>query len=140
MLKPENFNVLLETNLNLTIQLREKDLVIQAKDRKIQHLNFLLEQRVEATKKAYNPAQIAEMCRKCYEVFLDSELTPPGLGYTETDFLVAFEQKWHFKSAHLPQRLRDLVKDGYLWRDNRSKDVVFRLKLVDDKAKVWGAK
>jgi len=118
---------LIEANAILAKQL-------EAKEKRIRYLEFILEQRYQATKKKYNPEKIAAMCRRCYEVFLDA---PAGTGFTETEFLDAFFRKWQFKSAHLPQRLRDLVKPPYslLWRAKDDEgNVRFYLKLEEAEA------
>jgi hypothetical protein len=118
-------STLVEANAMLVKQL-------EAKDKRIRYLEFILEQRYQATVKKYDPEKIAEMCRRCYEVFLDA---PAGTGYTTTEFLTAFKNKWRFQSAHLPQRLRDLVKQQKLWRAKDDKgNVRFYLKLEEVEA------
>jgi hypothetical protein len=113
---------LIEANAALTRQL-------EAKQKRIDFLEFVLQQRAQETQKSFNPAAMGVMCQKCYTVFLEHS----GVGYTYEEFNDAFKDRWQFESAHLPQRLRDLRQMNLIWSTDHdgSTPVTFYLKLKE---------
>ena len=110
---------LIEANAILTRQL-------EAKSKRIEYLEYVLEQKSRMTKTDFNPQAMERMKRLCYEVLLAN----PGRGYTYAEFEDAFENQQGFRSANTGQRLRDLYADGLAWRDGTP--VKYYLKLKED--------
>jgi hypothetical protein len=98
---------------------------LEAKQKRIDHLEFILEQRVRATKNEFNPDSINAMCQKVYAVFQAN----PGIGFTYDEFPVAFKDYHGWANEHLPQRIRDLRQAGLVWSDEESTPKRFYLKL-----------
>jgi hypothetical protein len=85
---------------------------LNAKQRRIEHLEMVLQQRQIETKRAFDPDKINEMIEKVYLLWLEA---PPGTGFTYEEAQEEFFQKWRFRSSCVPQRMRDLRQQGRLW-------------------------
>lgn len=112
----------IETNAYLVRQL-------EAKEKRIQHLEFVLEQRVRETKRMYDPKHIDEMKDKVYRLFLAC----PALGFTYEEAEQEFQTAYGFRSANVGQRMRDLRQEGKLWSSDEEGKVKFYLKLAETK-------
>jgi hypothetical protein len=114
----------IETNAYLVRQL-------EAKDKQIRHLNFILEQRYRETKRQFDPSKLEEMKGKVYQIFLAS----PGVGFTYEEAEEEFERMYGFKSANVGQRMRDLrqEKPPKLWSSDEEGKVRFYLRLATEK-------
>lgn len=110
---------LIEANAVLTHQL-------EAKDKRIRQLEFILDQRVRETKRMYDPSHIEQMKDRVYRLFLAC----PGLGFTYEEAEDEFEAIYGFRSANVGQRMRDLRQDGKLWSSDENGKVRFYLKLA----------
>lgn len=110
---------LIETNFALTKQL-------EAKQKRIDHLEFVLEQRHIETRRAFDPDKIDEMKNKVYLLWLDGV---SGVGFNYEEAEEEFYQKWRFRSACVGQRIRDLRQEGKLWSQEVNGKVTFYLKL-----------
>lgn len=118
--KPDSTLVsLIESNAMLTRQL-------EAKQRRIEHLEMVLNQRHIETRHAFDKDKIDQMIEKVYLLWLES---PPGTGFTYEEAEQEFFEKWRFKSACVPQRMRDLRQEGRLWSQEVNGKVTFYLKL-----------
>ena len=115
-----NLATLIEANAILTRQL-------EAKQKRIEYLEYVLEQRSRLTKAEFDPAKMERMKRLCYGVLLAN----PGVGFTYAEFEGAFENQQGFRSANTGQRLRDLYADGLAWRDGNP--VKYYLKLKENR-------
>lgn len=123
-----NESMLIEANATLTKQL-------QAKEKRIRYLEFILEQRAEITRKKWNPRNVAEMLEKVYRVFVLN----PGVGFTYEEAEREFQSVWHFHSAFVGPRMRDLFREGKLWRgrdENGKGKVRYYLKLDEKKGEM----
>lgn len=100
---------------------------IEAQRKRIEHLEFVLEQRVRATKNEFHPERMEKMCRLAYEVFLANA----GVGFTYDEFPLAFRELHGWCNEHLPQRIRDLRQQGLVWSDEQSSPKRFYLKLKE---------
>lgn len=117
----QEFVKLIEANAILSRQL-------EAKEKRIRTLEFLLEQRFRETKRQYDPEHVEEMKDRVYRLFLDRA----GVSFTYEEAEAEFQHVYGFRSANVPQRLRDLRKEGKLWSaDNESGKVRFYLKLAE---------
>ncbi len=114
----ETVKSLIETNV---LQARQ----LEAKQKRIEHLEYILEQRVRATKNEFNPDSVNHMCKLVYEVFL----AHPGVGYTYDEFAFAFKEHHGWANVHLPQRIRDLRQMDLVWSDETVSPKRFYLKL-----------
>jgi len=92
---------------------------LEAKQKRIDHLEMVLQQRQIETRRTFNPDKIDEMKNKVYMLWLDAE---PGTGFTYEEATEEFFYKYHFRSANVGQRIRDLRQEGKLW----SKDVAHK--------------
>lgn len=101
---------------------------IEAQCKRIEHLEFVLEQRVRATKNAFNPDSVNKMCQKVYAVFLAN----PGVGFTYDEFPAAFKELHGWSNEHLCQRIRDIRQMALVWSDETSSPKKFYLKLVKE--------
>jgi len=116
----------IETNAYLVRQL-------QAKERRIQQLEFILEQRYRETKRQFDSDKIDEMKSKVYQIFLANQ----GIGFTYEEAEDEFERMFGYRSANVGQRMRDLRQEGKLWSTEEQieystkKKVRFYLKLAD---------
>lgn len=101
---------------------------LEAKQKRIEHLEMVLYQRHEETKKAFNPDKINEMIERVYTLWLEA---PPGTGFTYEEAQEEFYQRWRFRSSCVPQRMRDLRQQDRLWskEDPENKKVTFYLTL-----------
>ncbi len=99
---------------------------LEAKDKRIRFLEFILEQRGRETLKRFDPKQVELMVGKVYQVFLEN----PGRGLSYDEVGEEFKRLWHFHSEHIPQRVRDLRKAGKVWSDDSSGVVRFYLTLA----------
>jgi hypothetical protein len=115
-----NLVTLIEANAVLTRQL-------EAKQRRIEHLEYILEQRLRETKRQFNPELIDEMKSKVYRIFLANV----GRGFTYEEAESEFEAMFGFHSANVGQRIRDLRQERKLWSDDKDGKVRFFLKLVE---------
>lgn len=88
--------------------------LLEAKDRRIKHLEFLLGQRTRETLKRYDQIKprLDRMKGRVLQVFLEH----PGEGLSYPDVNDLFKQKYRFESAHIPQRVRDLFAEGKVWK------------------------
>ena len=109
----EQYATLIESQSLLVKQLEAKDKQLEAQKRRIEFLEFVLEQRGRETVKRFDPKQVELMVGKVYQVFLEN----PGRGLTYDEVGEEFERLWRFHSEHLPQRVRDLRKTGKVWSD-----------------------
>lgn len=112
---------LIETNSMLTMQLG-------AKQKRIEHLEFILEQRHIETRRSFDPDKIDEMKNKVYLLWLDGI---PGIGFNYEEAQEEFYQKYRFRSACVPQRIRDLRQEGKLWSQEVAGKVTFYMKLKE---------
>ena len=112
----------IETNAYLVRQL-------EAKEKRIRQLEFILEQRYRETKRQFDPAKLEEMKAKVYQLFLAS----PGVGFTYEEAEEEFERMYGFKSANVGQRCRDLRQEGKLWSSDEEGKVRFYLRLATEK-------
>jgi hypothetical protein len=110
---------LIESNARLTRQL-------EAKQKRVEYLEMVLQQRQIETKRAFDPSKINEMVNKVYLLWLEGE---PGVGFTYEEAEEEFYQKWRFKSSNVGQRMRDLRQDGKLWSKEVDGKVTFFLTL-----------
>lgn len=110
---------LIEANAMLVQQLN-------AKEKRIQHLQMVLEQRHIETRRTFDPEKIGQMVEKVYMLWLEAS---PGTGFTYEEAEQEFYDKWRFKSACVPQRMRDLRQEGRLWSKEENGKVTFYLKL-----------
>jgi hypothetical protein len=85
---------------------------LNAKQKRIDHLEMVLQQRHIETRRAFDPDKINEMIEKVYLLWLEAS---PGTGFTYEEAQEEFYQKWRFRSSCVPQRMRDLRKEGRLW-------------------------
>jgi hypothetical protein len=112
---------LIESSAILTQQLN-------AKQKRIDHLEMILQQRHIETRRAFDPDKINEMIERVYLLWLEAS---PGTGFTYEEAQEEFYQKWRFRSSCVPQRMRDLRQQRRLWskEDPESKKVMFYLTL-----------
>ena len=119
--------ILIKSQSLLVNQLDVKDKQLEAQRRRIEFLEFVLEQRGRETLKQFDPKQTEQMYGKVYQVFLEN----PGRGLTYEEVGEEFERLWHFHTEHTQQRVRDLFRDGKVWRDHdESGAVQYYLTLV----------
>ncbi len=111
---------LIEANAMLTHQL-------EAKEKRIQHLEYIIEQRSRETKRQYDPKNFDEMKAKVYKIFRENS----GVGFTYEEAQKEFKEMFKFDSSNVPQRIRDLRQEGKLWSDDSEGKVRFYLKLVE---------
>lgn len=119
----ESLVITIETNAYLVRQL-------EAKQKRIDHLEFILEQRYRETKRQYDPEKFGEMKRKIYEgIFLNN----PGIGFTYEEIATEFNRLYKFESEFLGPRLRELRKENKIWSDDSdgTKKVRFYLKVAE---------
>jgi hypothetical protein len=116
----DTITTLIETN---ALQAKQ----IEAQRRRIERLEYILEQRVRATKNSFDPDKVNKMCRLVYEVFLAN----PGIGFTYDEFPTAFKDLHGWSNEHLPQRIRDCRQMGLVWSDETSDPKRFYLKLKE---------
>jgi hypothetical protein len=116
---------LIESNALLASQLN-------AKQKRIDYLEMVLQQRHIETRKAFNPDKINEMIEKVYLLWLEAS---PGTGFTYEEAQEEFYQKFRFRSSCVPQRMRDLRQQGRLWskEDPDTKKVTFFLTLKGER-------
>ena len=100
----------------------------EAKQKRIEYLEMVLQQRHIETRRAFDPDKVNEMIERVYLLWLES---PPGTGFTYEEAQEEFFQKWRFRSSCVPQRIRDLRQQGRLWskEDPNTKKVTFYLTL-----------
>lgn len=112
---------LIESNALLAGQLN-------AKQKRIEHLEMVLNQRHIETRRAFDPDKINEMIEKVYLLWLEAA---PGTGFTYEEAQEEFFQKFRFRSSCVPQRIRDLRQQNRLWskEDPDSGKVTFYLTL-----------
>lgn len=111
---------LIESNAALVKQL-------EAKDKRIRFLEYILEQRFRETKSQFDPKQVEEMKGKVYALFLST----PSISFSYEEAEAEFQAVYGFRSANVGQRLRDLRQEGKLWSDEQEGKVRFRLKLAE---------
>jgi hypothetical protein len=88
---------LIEANAQLKKQL-------EAANRRIEWLEFILEQRVRETKSQYDPGHIEEMKDKVYKMFLAN----PGVFFSYVEANNEFKDMYGFESADIGRRIRSL--------------------------------
>ena len=117
----ETVKSLIESNAMLAQQLG-------AKQRRIDHLEMVLQQRHIETRRAFDPDKINALIEKAYLLWLEAS---PGTGFTYEEAQEEFYQKFRFRSANVGQRMRDLRQEGRLWskEDVDTKKVTFYLVL-----------
>ena len=115
---------LIETNALLSRQL-------EAKQKRIEYLEMILQQRHIETRRSFNPDKIEEMVEKVYLLWLEAT---PGTGFNYEEAQEEFYQRYRFRSACVPQRMRDLRKEGRLWskESDDSGKVTFYLTLKEN--------
>ena len=119
----ESLVTTIETNAYLVRQL-------EAKQKRIDQLEFILEQRYRETKRQFDPGKLEEMKGKVYEIFRAN----PGIGFSYEEAEEEFERLFKFHSSNVGQRIRDLRQEDKLWScpDEKGK-VRFYLKLAEIK-------
>jgi hypothetical protein len=106
---------------------------LEAKDKRIRQLEYVLEQRYRETKRQFDPDKLEEMKGKVYQIFLAN----PGVGFTYEEAEDDFERTYGFRSANVGQRMRDLRQEDKLWSTEETiecstkKKVRFYLKLAE---------
>ncbi len=110
---------LVECNSILTQQLG-------AKQKRIEYLEMVLNQRHIETRRAFDPKKIEQSIEKVYLLWLEAS---PGTGFTYEEAEQEFFEKWRYHSASVPQRMRDLRQEGRLWSRDENGKVTFYLKL-----------
>ena len=110
---------LIESNALLTQQLG-------AKQKRIDYLEMVLNQRHIETRRVFDPRKIEQAVEKVYLLWLEA---PPGTGFTYEEAEQEFFEKWRYRSASVPQRMRDLRQEGRLWSKEENGKVTFFLKL-----------
>ena len=111
------FNVVQELAINpqLASLIEGNALLVKqltAKEKRIQFLEFILQQRTAATVAKFNPKDHDAMYNRVYQVFL----ARPSVGLSYEDVEEAFEEDYRFHSANTGQRVRDLFRDGLVWK------------------------
>ena len=102
---------------------------LAAKEKRIQILEFVLAQRTRETQAKFNPKDHDLMYNRVYQVFLDRA----GVGLSYEDVEAAFEEDFRFHSANTGQRVRDLFRDGLVWKAEDEKGKMrYYLKLVKE--------
>jgi len=96
----------------------------EAKQKRIEYLEYVLEQRSRVTKAEYKPEQLERMKKLCYQVLLAN----PGVGFTYLEFAEAFEDMHGFKTVTTDRRLRELYAEGLAWRDGDPVKYYLKLK------------
>jgi len=96
--------------------LKDKNAQIAAQTKTIEHLEYILRQRIMVTRNKYHESKkgFERMVDLCYQVFLKN----PAIAFTYDSFTKEFSI--HFPKAprgHLGRRLRDLYDQGKLWKD-----------------------
>jgi hypothetical protein len=99
---------------------------LTAKQKRIDYLEMVLQQRHIETRRAFDPDKIDEMKNKVYLLWLE---TKPGTGFNYEEAQEEFYQKWRFRSSCVPQRMRDLRQEGKLWSREVDGKVTFFLVL-----------
>lgn len=111
MTEQTTFNpVLIETNALLVKQ-------VEAQRKRIEYLEFVLAQRAAATRRKWNPEKTEEMKDKVRKIFVDN----PSVGFTYEEVNAEFFSVYGFRSANVGQRVRDLFKEGVLWKSEDEK-------------------
>jgi len=123
-----DWKALIEGQAILTRQLEAKQKRIDFLEKRCVDLEAVLQQRQLETRKAFNADKIDEMKNKVYMLWLNGE---PGLGLNYEEAAEEFYQKYRFRSACVPQRLRDLRQDGLLWSKDVNEKTTFFLKLKE---------
>lgn len=121
-----DLSVLLET-------IKDQRKKIEAQSLRIKHLEFLLEQRSAETLKKYDAEAFEGVKGHLRKIFLDN----PSIGLSYADVRREFEERQKtglipkaISTTDLPQRIRDLYKEGFVWKHPDEKEVQrFYLKL-----------
>jgi len=121
---PEDLHGLIEL-------LREKEALVKALKRKIEHLEFVLTERSNATKNRYTELQkhFESMKNKIMLIFVD---LPAGVGLNYSEIYKEFRHRFpSIPTQNLNRRIRELVSEGKLWasQDPETGKAQFYLKL-----------
>ena len=116
----------------LVKQNEEKDKRIAAMERRIKHLEFLLEQRNEETQ--VNFRDEAAKIGRCEDDVKKFFINHPGEGFSYTDARHLFTQEFHYEQKNIDRRMRQLATEGFLWKSDRETgEVKYYLKLNEQK-------
>jgi pimeloyl-CoA synthetase len=124
----ENVKTLIEGQAILVRQLEAKQKRIDFLETRVEQLEEIIRQKQEETRKTFNIDKIDEMKNKVYLLWLEAE---PGVGYNYEQAQEEFYHKYHFRSACVPQRMRDLRQEGKLWSKDVNEKVTFFLTLKE---------
>ncbi len=103
---------------------------LEAKDKKIKHLEFLLEQRSEETENTFREDQ--KKINRCEDDVKEFFIRNPGVGFTYLEARHDFKALFNYEQINIDRRMRQLAVDGFLWKsDKEDGQIRYYLKLEE---------